>query len=625
NSSNTPLPGPDGGIIAFDSLDRLWVATGKGLFKYDHVAWTKYDMLNAPLASNTIETVAADRVGNIWVGTAYDYPPPPVDRGFILKFDGISKWEVHNDTLDGIFLYDTTFDTVHQRPKIDTALGYELDPDSPWSMMVDHTGALWIGFDSYINRQIPGRGWDTYMDPEGYQNAVFDLKEDTEGIIWGGDEYGAIRIDTTLHQLAWHRNTKGFPFFGACSIIPIGDSLWTAGSGGGGIAYGKDTTWRVYNKFSDCPFENDQPQDMTIDSKGRYWFGMRPYHMLYMYDGTSWTIYDSLVHGTTGVLALAADSSGSIYVGNGGDGITKFDGQTAALIDLHAVDSFSNVIYSLMWDERRHALWVGNGWEGSTLRHSGVAEFDGEMWHTWRYPDINAQVMTMSLDTADNVWAACYGFAGTYELLAGSNTWQYSTALSSKFTFALTGDSKGSVWAATSDLGPAHWDGSSWQTFTSPNIVSGVDAGAIDTHGRVWIGGFDYTGGGGASVFDGTSWRAFRESNSKIGSLNVWSAMADAKGNVWFGTNGDGLLEFIPDPQSDVSFLQPIEAGQTVYPNPAHDILNVERLSGKITVVDELGRIRNCARQNDKLNITNLPAGIYYIGDGLSRTKFVKQ
>ncbi len=581
NSSNSPLPGTDGGILAVDSLNRLWVATSNGLLKYDKGAWTKYDSLNAPLASNSVEALAADRKGNIWVGTYYNYfKPPPITRGYILKFDGTSKWEVHNDTLDGHWMYDTTYDTsTHTIKKIDTTLVHELDADNPWCMTVDHTGALWVGFPYFVNRQIPGKGWELYSDI-ATNNVTFDLEEDTAGIMWGGDAYGIIWIDSVLHK------QQRRPFFGDCSIIPIGDSLWIAGNGGGGIAYGKDTAWTIYNNFSGCPFENDEPMAMTIDSKGRYWFGMRPYPMLYMYDGKNWTNYDSLGGGTTGILALAADSSGNVWIGNS-NGLVKFDGTHSERIDMHKIDTFSNMIYSIMWDERHQELWVGNGFEGNTGDHSGIARFDGKAWKTWTYPDVFAQILSFAEDTGGHIWATSYD-EGVYEQLADAS-WQLSTLpKTTSPNIPLVADAKGGVWTAT-DLGPAYWDGSTWQTFSSANI----DACTIDPKGKVWFGSY----GSAASVFDGSNWWDFTQSNSKIGSAEIWSAMADRNGNIWFGTNGQGLVEFIPDAPATVAGLnsESVEA-LAAYPNPASASVTLhyslaEQSAVSITIYDALGRV----------------------------------
>ncbi len=81
---------------------------------------------------------------------------------------------------------------------------------------------------------------------------------------------------------------------------------------------------------------------------------------------------------------------------------------------------------------------------------------------------------------------------------------------------------------------------------------------------------------------------------------------------VYQGTNGVAIL---PAPVPLVE----------VYPNPARDVLNVEGFSGKVTVVDALGRMYLCPRQNGTLNVRGLSSGIYFISDGMSRAKFVKE
>ncbi len=614
NSSNSPLPGSDGGILAVDSLNRLWVATGNGLLKYDKGVWTNYDSLNAPLASNSIETVAADQNGNIWVGTSYNLTS--IDRGYILKFDGTSNWEVHNDTLDGVFIYDTTFDTVtHTIKEIDTVLAHELDDDNPWCMTVDHAGALWIGFAYFVNRQIPGVGWELY-DDVATNNVTFDLEEDTAGTMWGGDAYGIIWIDSILHQ------QQRLPFFGDRSVIPIGDSLWIAGNGGGGIAYGKDTAWTIYNNFSGCPFESDQVYSMTIDSKGRYWFGMRSFAQLYMYDGKNWTNYDSLGGGTTGILALAADSIGNVWIGNS-NGLVKFDGTHSERIDMHTIDTFSNVIYSIMWDERHQALWVGNGFEGSTGDHSGMARFDGTNWKTWDYPEVDGQIESFAEDTGGHIWATSYN-EGVYEQL-DDGTWKLFTpsnsTLPDAINFNLVSDAKGGVWSATNS-GPAYWNGTTWETFSSANLPVGIDACTIDPKGRVWFGGYGST----VSVFDGSNWTNFTEANSKIGEAWIWASMADQYGNIWFGTDGQGLVEFIPDALAGVTSVTfPSTISLSIYPNPAANTLTIERAVGAISILDPLGRSYDVKQTGNTLDVSSLPSGVYFVSDGKRRAKFVKE
>ena len=92
---------------------------------------------------------------------------------------------------------------------------------------------------------------------------------------------------------------------------------------------------------------------------------------LYMYDGKNWTNYDSLGGGSTGILALAADSSGNVWIGNA-NGLVKFTtGQHSERIDMHTIDT------SLECD-----LFESCG--TSSIRRSGLCGFRRFHWRSFR-------------------------------------------------------------------------------------------------------------------------------------------------------------------------------------------------------------------------------------------------
>jgi hypothetical protein len=96
--------------------------------------------------------------------------------------------------------------------------------------------------------------------------------------------------------------------------------------------------------------------------------------------------------------------------------------------------------------------------------------------------------------------------------------------------------------------------------------LEGISGCAIDTQGHAW---FSSYGGGGASEFDGTTWTTFTPTNSLIGSYWVQDVVADRHGDVWFGTDGNGVVEYIPTSPASVA---PTSSGPTsalaIYPNP---------------------------------------------------------
>ncbi|HZK75587.1 MAG TPA: T9SS type A sorting domain-containing protein [Candidatus Kapabacteria bacterium] len=68
-----------------------------------------------------------------------------------------------------------------------------------------------------------------------------------------------------------------------------------------------------------------------------------------------------------------------------------------------------------------------------------------------------------------------------------------------------------------------------------------------------------------------------------------------------------------------------------IYPNPSSQTINIESLeAGKhVEVLNVLGReilsVRVPTTGPLTLDVSSLPAGLYYVSDGRSRTKFVKE
>ncbi len=632
NQSNSPLPGSSGGIPACDSLGRIWIATWNGLLKFDNGTWTKYDMSNSPMCDTTIEAVTADRNGNIWVGC--HYTPAPRTRGFILKFDGASKWEIHNDTLDGVFHGDTLY--------------YELDPENPWSMLIDHNGVLFVGFNGVINRLVPGVGWYWYDVPTGYNsNAIFTLSE-TAGYIWGADEVDAVRINDTLSQYTdieqhpWKKNGTGFPFFGTCAALPIGDELWFAGNGGGGIGRFKDSAWTLFCNLSDNTLTTNDMGAITQDSKGRMWFVSQHFvnGSLSAFNGKNWQNYDSVLHGSQ-VFSLCADSSGNVWIGTEGNGLIKFDGVTAETFDLNKLLNFSNEISALAFD-KRGVLWIGTQLQGNTGLPSGLVKFDGSNWKTFTQSNSSlpeGEVSSISIDKNGTTWTAT-PFSGIAEF-DGSGIWHVfddkNSALPSHQITGITTASNGDVWAATGK-GAAKWTGTEWKAFTA-GPLAGLSGCAAGSRGNIWFS--SYIGNpGGASEFDGTTWKNFTLTNSAIGSDEVWAVAADDSGNIWFGTNDRGLAVFTPDAvHSSVTFLGNTSGnatGVSIYPNPAlstvHCKISFEDQNAIVEVCDLLGRnMLSFKTENPKdfsFDASMLPDGAYEIickaGDGIIHGRFIK-
>ncbi len=88
---------------------------------------------------------------------------------------------------------------------------------------------------------------------------------------------------------------------------------------------------------------------------------------------------------------------------------------------------------------------------------------------------------------------------------------------------------------------------------------------------------------------------------------------------------GGPLAILEPAPTADVTPFSTSANGTYIHPNPASDMLHVESYSGTISILDPLGRSYAVKQTGNALDISSLPSGVYFVSDGASRAKFVKE
>ncbi len=62
-----------------------------------------------------------------------------------------------------------------------------------------------------------------------------------------------------------------------------------------------------------------------------------------------------------------------------------------------------------------------------------------------------------------------------------------------------------------------------------------------------------------------------------------------------------------------------------IYPDPAISSITVTSFTGSLFIIDPLGRSYVVPRNGNMLDISSLPTGVYFVSDGVSRAKFVKE
>jgi hypothetical protein len=175
-----------------DSLDRIWVGTKHGLWRYDGATWNMYSIADG-LPSDNITSLSIDPDGNLSVGTF---------RGVGLYVSG--KFS-QSGQLNGM---DTSVITAVAFGKPGTLyagsnLGLFVKKDSTWtfldsaggllskrvtSLLYDSRNRLWIGSDKGVTI-YDGTSWKRFKFPE---STVHTLTEYRSGVIWIGTDKGAV-------------------------------------------------------------------------------------------------------------------------------------------------------------------------------------------------------------------------------------------------------------------------------------------------------------------------------------------------------------------------------------------------------------------------------------------------
>lgn len=106
---------------------------------------------------------------------------------------------------------------------------------------------------------------------------------------------------------------------------------------------------------------------------------------------------------------------------------------------------------------------------------------------------------------------------------------------------ALAPDGQGGIWVGT-EVGLAHWDGSSWSTWLAGSSGlpdNAVRALAVEPEsGALWVGTFL----GGLARLESGTWQVWNSGNSPMPDNYVRSLKVEGPGKVWIGTTAGLLL-----------------------------------------------------------------------------------
>jgi signal transduction histidine kinase/ligand-binding sensor domain-containing protein/ActR/RegA family two-component response regulator len=249
------------------------------------------------------------------------------------------------------------------------------------------------------------------------------------------------------------------------------------------------------------------------DSRGFMWFGTR--EGLNRYDGYTFTVYkhrlgDDKSLSSNLVNGIVEDDRGFLWIGTWGGGLDRYDRGTNQFVHFkhnpsNPTSLSSNLVLCLLKDSRGY-LWIGTE-DGGLNRMDSAGHFVHYLHRDGDTTSLSSNYVKSLCEDADHqIWAATYG--GGLDLLERSTgTFR---------TFLHDPNNPGSLY---------------------DNELASVFS---DSRHRLWIG--TYTG---LDEFDRQTGKFIHYNNTAvtfIGNNSINSLGEDGEGNLWIGTENDGLV-----------------------------------------------------------------------------------
>ncbi len=179
--------------LAFDADGFAWVATQKGLARFDGSQFQVFVEKDTPeLRSSVITRLHADRSGRLWIGTLKNLAYRDRSGFHGISADGVETGHVAGLAEDRVGrLYVATDRGLSH---VD---GDRLKPVSGWqgpaTFALAVADAVWVSGTGRVSRFIDGRQQDFAFPPELADTVVFSMAW-SDGSLWIGSSRGLLRL-----------------------------------------------------------------------------------------------------------------------------------------------------------------------------------------------------------------------------------------------------------------------------------------------------------------------------------------------------------------------------------------------------------------------------------------------
>lgn len=240
---------------------------------------------------------------------------------------------------------------------------------------------------------------------------------------------------------------------------------------------------------------------------------------------SSFSVLQGLKHIQATCLLL--DQLGCLWIGTDGGGLCRYDGKQFITYTDQTGLCGNNI--SSIFQDKQGNIWIGS-WSG------GISKFDGNYFTNYQLSEgfTDSPVIKIIQDHAKNLWFCSSDGVFKYDGKDFVHYTEKQGLLNNDVICALE-DKKGNLWFGSAG-GLSKFNGQGFYHYTDKNGLKANPVFSIreDKNGLLWLG----STGGLASTFDGRTFAHYQLNADFI----ITSILQDSKDNIWFASDGVGLL-----------------------------------------------------------------------------------
>jgi ligand-binding sensor domain-containing protein/class 3 adenylate cyclase len=517
-----------------DSKGNLWFGTFVGgLNKYNGKVFIRYTKANG-LISNEINNITEDKQGNIWIATS---------KG-ISKFDGVGFTTIYNEgrvndilqDRDGTFWFATHEGIVHHSNNGDILYSKNngLSSNTAYSLAQNEEGELFIGANNGITVYDGHKFTHITDEIQPQYKPIRQMIIDRDQNIWIGSSIGLTKV--TKEKISYYPVDKKYVKHNKLpktyTFLDSQGNIWLVIRGEAILRFdGSDFT--SINPSRET--KNNEIVNIVEDFRGNIWFGTNAGISKYSGDAIVNFIQD---HGMidNSIRSIVQDNEDNLWFAGNSRGISRFDGVN--FLNYGRPQGLSSSLFWSLEADFKGNLWLGTYGGGIG---NGLLKFDGDSVTTFsKDQGLPSNVINfIRYDQDDYLYIATTEGISIFNGKSFTNFSDRNGLVNNK-VYCIAKDNSGNFWFGTGD-GISRYNGESFINYSGENGPGDADIKSIfeDKEGNLWLGSY----GNGLYRFDGISFHQFTIQDGLPDDVITQVALSE-EGNIVIGTNnGIGILK----------------------------------------------------------------------------------